>query len=208
MQESQKQRGSDSMSQSKVLKLAYKNNGTITSAMITEEKISRGHLHYLVKIGKLEHTARGVYILPEVWDDEFLNAQTRYKKSVFSLGSALFLLGLTDRTPAILTLTFPSSYNVTAPRNQGYRCNRVKNTEFNLGIITTTTPAGNLVKTYNAERTLCDIVKPSNRVDIQLITAAFKQYMASYKRNLPLLSEYAKILKVEKKIKPYIEVLQ
>ncbi|WP_295238711.1 abortive phage infection protein [Veillonella sp.] len=197
------------MSQSKVLKLAYKNNGTITSAMITEEKISRGRPFTLFSKNRKTRTySPCVYILPEVWDDEFLNAQTRYKKSVFSLGSALFLLGLTDRTPAILTLTFPSSYNVTAPRNQGYRCNRVKNAEFNLGIITTTTPAGNLVKTYNAERTLCDIVKPSNRVDIQLITAAFKQYMASYKRNLPLLSEYAKILKVEKKIKPYIEVLQ
>ncbi len=44
-------------------------------------------------------------------------------------------------------------------------------------------------------------------VDIQIISDAFKRYAKSKDKNIPLLSEYAKILRVEKKIRSYLEAL-
>ena len=57
------------------------------------------------------------------------------------------------------------------------------------------------------ERTLCDILRARSRVDIQIVTEAFKRYANRSDRNIPVLSEYAKMLKVETKLRTYLEVL-
>lgn len=46
-----------------------------------------------------------------------------------------------------------------------------------------------------------------SHVDIQVVTEAFKRYATRTDKNIPLLSEYAKTLKVEKKLRAYLEVL-
>ena len=80
-------------------------------------------------------------------------------------------------------------------------------TLYGLGITILRTPGGNEVKVYCMERTLCDILRPNSRVDIQIVTDAFKRYTARQYKNIPLLSEYAKKLKVEKRLRAYLEVL-
>ena len=67
----------------------------------------------LLNSGKIERTARGVYILPEIWEDEFVNLQARFRKGIFSNETALFLLDLTDRTPNRFDMTFTETYNLT-----------------------------------------------------------------------------------------------
>ena len=92
--------GGDRMKESdQILELVRQNNGVITTAMVVNEGFSRGSLKYLADIGRLEHAARGVYTLPEAWEDEFINIQSRYKRGIYSLDTALFLCDLTDRTP-------------------------------------------------------------------------------------------------------------
>lgn len=57
------------------------------------------------------------------------------------------------------------------------------------------------------ERMLCDILRPHNRTDIQVVAEAFKRYIANSDKNVPVLSEYAKLLKVKIKLRAYLEVL-
>ena len=47
----------------KIIQLAKENNGVVTTAVISEKGILRGNLKKLVDEGRLEKTARGVYIL-------------------------------------------------------------------------------------------------------------------------------------------------
>ena len=101
-----------------ILQLAEKNNGIVTTSMVSAAGISRGNLNYLVDMGKLEKTSRGVYILPEAWEDEFINLQSRFKRGVFSHETALFLYDLTDRTPNHYDMTFPSHYNLTSAKKE------------------------------------------------------------------------------------------
>ena len=78
---------------------------------------------------------------------------------------------------------------------------------YTLGLTYVKTPLGNEVLCYDIERTLCDILRTKNRVDIQIISSAFKNYVQKKKIDIVMLSFYAKQLQVEKKLRSYLEVL-
>lgn len=190
-----------------IIRMAKENNGTVTNAMVTTAGFSRGNLKYLVDKGVIEKTIRGVYILPDILEDEIFNLQYRFKRGIYSHETALFLWDLTDRTPNWYSLTFPANYNITKPKKEKILCVQCKDTLYDMGIAEVTTPGGNKVRAYSVERTLCDILRPRSRVDIQIVTEAFKRYVTRTDKNIPTLSEYAKILKVEKRLRAYLEVL-
>lgn len=191
----------------RILELAKGNNGVITTSMIVKHGILRGNLKYLVDTGKLEKSARGVYTLPDILDDEFVNLQSRFKKGIFSHDSALFLLGLTDRTPNKFHMTFPATYNISHVKAENVQCTQVSAKYYDLGVRELKTPNGHWVFAYGAERTLCDIIKPRYIMDIQVITDAFKKYVELKHKNIVLLSEYAQLLKVESRVRMYLQVL-
>ena len=190
-----------------IIKMAKENNGTVTTAMVVAAGFSRGNIKYLVDRGVIEKSVRGVYILPEVWDDEIFNLQNRFKRGIYSHETALFLWDLTDRTPNRYHMTFPANYNLTKPKEENIRCAQCKKALYDLGITEVITPEGNIVRAYSMERTLCDILRPHSCVDIQVVTEAFKHYATGSDKNIPVMSEYAKILKVEKRLRSYLEVL-
>ena len=191
----------------KIIKMARENNGVVTTTMIAAAGFSRGNIKYLVDKGKLEKSSRGIYILPGVWDDEIFNLQNRFKRGIYSHETALFLWDLTDRTPNRYHMTFPMNYNLTNPKDEDIQCAQCKNELYSLGLTEVITPGRNIVKAYSVERTLCDILKSRSRVDIQVVTEAFKRYAVRADKNIPLLSEYAKILRVETRLRAYLEVL-
>lgn len=190
----------------RILKAAELNGGTITTEQVNKMKIPRTTLRIMVDKGLLNHSARGVYVLPTKLDDEFYNLQTRFKKGVFSNISALYLLGFTDRTPIKFDMTFPASYNTSSVKDE-IIAHRVKNELYEHGIIIVKTPSGNEVKAYCIEHTLCDILQVRYAIDIQVVTDAFKRYSKYRDKNLPLLSEFAKMSRVEAKVRQYLEVL-
>ena len=191
----------------KIIKMAQENNGIVTTEMVTATGFSRGNIQYLVDKGMIEKSARGIYVLPEVWDDEIFNLQNRLKRGIYSHETALFLWDLTDRTPSRYHMTFPTNYNLTKLKQENIRCVQCKKALYDLGITEVTTPGGNTVRAYSVERTLCDILRPHSRVDIQVVTEAFKHFITRTDKNIPVLSEYAKILKVETRLRSYLEVL-
>ena len=46
-----------------------------------------------------------------------------------------------------------------------------------LGLVKTKTPNGNIVQAYDKERCICDIIKSSNRMDIDLVKKSVKEYL-------------------------------
>lgn len=193
-------------SSERILKVAKANGGTITTEQVNKMKIHRSFLRIMVDKGLLDHSARGVYVLPTKLDDEFYNLQTRFKKGVFSNVSALYLLGFTDRTPIKFDMTFPASYNTSAIKDE-IITHRVKKELYEQGIVCVKTPSGNEVNAYCIEHTLCDILKVRYAIDIQVITDAFKRYSKYKNKNLPLLSKFAKMSRVEARVRQYLEVL-
>lgn len=190
-----------------ILEMAKDNNGTVTSSMIQSAGIARQYLKKLVKCEMLERTSRGVYILPEIWEDEFVNLQSRLKKGIYSKETALFLHDLTDRTPLAYSMTFPENYNLSSAKEEGIIASRSKDYIYSLGIEIIKSPSGNEVNVYNPEKTLCDILRPRSGVEVGVIAEAFKRYAMRKDKDIPLLSKYSKLLKVEEKVRSYLEVL-
>jgi len=191
----------------KIMEIANKNNGYITSLQVTNENIPRIYLKSLADKGLLERSDRGVYITPSTFDDEMFNLQNRFKKGIFSHETALFLHDLTDRTPIRYTMTFPAGYNATSVKNSNAITYYSIKDRYEIGITTLTTPCGSKVRSYNKERTLCDLLQKRSNTDLQVLTQAIKQYIQQTEKDIPLLSKYAKLFRVEKRLRPYLEVL-
>lgn len=190
-----------------IIDMAKNNGGLVTTAQAVSAGIPRARLSDMVKSGELERVQRGVYCLADAWEDEFLAAQLRFPKGVFSDGTALYLLGFTDRTPFSLTMTFPRSYRATAARKAGIEVRTCADGALDLGTMQVDTPYGNQVRAYDLERTLCDLVRGQRTVDVQVVNPAMKAYFNSGARDLQRLLGYARALGVEKKVRNYMEVL-
>ena len=86
-------------------------------------------------------------------------------------------------------------------------CEKIKKELYELGAIQILSPGGHELRCYNAERTLCDILRSRNDIEIQDFQNAIKNYMKSKSKNIPLLMRYAKELHVETILRKYLEVL-
>jgi len=183
------------------------NNGIITSSQITEASIPRRCLSEMVSDHSLYKINRGVYALPEAWEDEMYILQYRYRKGVFSHDTALYLHGMSDRTPMKFTMTFPHGYHTTSIKNENVQVKTVVADIYELGIMKKNSTHGNPLRVYDIERTLCDIVKGKNTSDIQIVNQAIKTYALSKTKNINKLLEYAEKLRVKNKVLAYMEVL-
>jgi len=183
------------------------NNGFITAAQVTAAGIQRRTLSELVVAKRLYRAARGIYALPETWEDEMYFLQYRFTKGVFSCETALYLHGLSDRTPHTYTLTFPHGYNAAGLKKHNAKAKFSKLEIYGLGITEGKSPLENPIRVYDVERTLCDIVKGNNSCDIQLVNQAMKAYAGSKEKDIAKLIASAERLRVKPKILRYMEVL-
>ena len=180
--------------------------GVITSAQVTEAGLHRNALQQLVKDGEIYRFGRGLYVRRNSWEDDFYLFQKKYGRGIYSHDTALYLLGYSDRTPAKYTMKFPKGYNAPSLKQEIIIIKRVVPENYEFGQIQIKSPAGNLIRTYDLERTLCDILR-GNGSDIQIITDAMKRYAASGEKNIHKLMQYAERLRVRPKVLRYLEVL-
>jgi len=82
-----------------------------TSAQLKEAGFAPGVIEYALNSGKIDRLTRGVYCSLDVLDDEFAAVTMRWPKCILSHGTALYLLGLSDRVPGNLSVSVPRGYN-------------------------------------------------------------------------------------------------
>ena len=91
----------------------------MTASEAKARGIQNRELADAVDRGELVKTARGLYCTPETWEDEYVRAQHRFARGIFSHDTALYLLGLSDSVPESLTITFPRGYNPSSAKKSG-----------------------------------------------------------------------------------------
>lgn len=114
---------------------------------------------------------------------------------------------MTDRVPFSLTMTFPRSYNTTRAKSAGIICRSCADVVLELGICQVTTSYGNAVRAYDLERTLCDLMRGQAVIDDQVVSPAMQAYVRRSDRDPVKLTDYARALGVEGKIRTYLKVL-
>lgn len=187
--------------------MLYKNNGVLITSDVIEAGISKTYFMDYAKKMDLERVAKGIYLSPDAWADPFYLLKIRYPQVVFSHETSLYLLGIAQREPLQFTVTVKAGYHAKSMEEQKVKVYRVKKELLELGVVEVESPGGHLVKAYNAERTVCDLLRSRNNVEIQDLQSALKEYVRMKEKNLPQLMRYAKELRVEKLLRPYLEVL-
>lgn len=188
-------------------KMILTNKGIVTTAEALREGISKQYFFEYVKNCGLEKVGKGIYATKDAWLDHLYLLQLQYPNIVSSHETALFLHNLNDSEPMNYTVTVASGYNANRLIDKGVKVVRVKKEWFAVGLTELPTPGGHIVKSYNLERTICDIIRSRNKIEIQDLTDSLKTYAKRKDKNIPELMRYAKQLRVEKVLRQYLEVL-
>lgn len=187
--------------------IAQAHGGIIETKTAVANGVSKAMLYKLCRENKIHRVVQGQYILPEDMQDELLSISKRSDQIIFSHETALFLHGISDRTPFEHTLTVPSDFTVSVAIRNECKIYYIKPELFGLGRTTLTTPAGSIVPAYDLERTICDMIRSRNKVGTETFLAALKLYAAHPKKDLNKLNTYAKQMRVAKVLRQYLEVL-
>ncbi len=187
--------------------IAKSHGGIIETKTAVQHGISKAMLYKLCKDDKIRRIVKGQYILPDDMPDELLSIGNRSEKVIFSHETALYLHGISDRTPFEHTVTAPSGCIPSAAIKSECKVYYIKPELFELGKTILKTPAGNDVAAYDLERTVCDVIRSRNKLGTETFLAALKLYAANPKKDLNKLNSYAKQMRVDKVLRQYLEVL-
>jgi len=187
--------------------LLQKNNGFIKTSDVVRAGVSKTYFGEYINVRGLERAAHGLYMSQDAWDDGMYVIQVRYPDAIFSHETALYLLSLAEREPTQYTVTLTARTNGTGLSKSGVKVYKVKDELFTEGIIQARSPSGNPLRTYNPERTICDLIRSRRNIEAQELYTAIKEYVRLKDKNVPLMMRYAKAFSVDNIIRQYLDVL-
>ena len=178
-------------------KIIYANN-------LEKHDITRHKLRTMVAEGKLSRITHGIYAEPSQKINQIWLIGERYKNGVYSHNVALYLHGIIEKKPIVLDMTFPSNNRL---KNEFLKVHYVKKENHKLGLVNMNLEDGFEVQVYNLERTICDIIRDRNKLQVQVLSNTLKEYVKRKDKDLKLMYEYAKIFNIEKILERYMEIL-
>lgn len=181
--------------------------GVLTARDASDANIPKKVFYRFIQENELEKASHGVYVSPDEIPDELYLLQQRYPKIIFSHQTALWLHDLAEREPLPISLTVDSNYNAGSLSDQGVKIYYVKPDWYDMGACEVKSPGGHLVRAYDKERTLCDMIRRKKATDPAAYRYALRHYAASPEKNLLNLSEYAQRMGIERQVAQAMEVL-
>lgn len=188
-------------------KMLNDNHGVLRTADVVAAGIPKDYLYKFVKEADLEKAAHGIFISTDTFIDEMYLLQLQFPKAIFSHDTALYLHDLAEMEPMPLTVTVPHKYRSVALIEKGVEICYTKPEWHEIGICAATSPAGFPIQIYDMERTICDVIRRRNHMDVSAFNYAVRQYIRSNDKNLLRLLQYAKELKMERQLRDVIGVL-
>lgn len=192
--------------ENKILNL-FKND-YLTTKDVTDNNIPRTYLTKLIKENKIERVSRGVYIKKNTLVDEFVVLQSKSKYAIYSNTTALYLHGFSNRIPIRYDITIKSGYKGSLQKEDNVNLFYTKNELLDLGVINYKLDSGNIIRVYDLDKTICDIIKNKKKIDAEIFNKAIREYFYSKKKNTLKLYEYAKKMNIYNKVRDTFEVLQ
>ncbi|CUX51109.1 hypothetical protein [Clostridium sp. C105KSO13] len=75
-----------------------------------------------------------------------------------------------------------------------------------MGVIEVESNYRNLLRVYDKERCICDMIAPRSNVEVQTFQTTMKEYMSSSEKKMDVLLMYAEKLGLRDEIMNYVEV--
>lgn len=200
-------KGNDNIEYEKRILKLFK-NGYLTTKDVTNNNIPRLYLTRLTKDDKIERVSRGVYIKKNELFDEFVILQSKSKNAIYSNTTALYLHGFSNRIPIKYDITINNGYNGSLQKEDNVNLFYTKRELLRLGVIDYKLNSGNIIRVYDLDKTICDIIKNKKKIDAEIFNKAIREYFYSKKKNTLKLYEYAKKMNIYNKVRDTFEVLK
>ena len=183
------------------------NGGIAKLSAFVAAGIPRDKIYKLCAEGYLQRVRQGYYQLADdlFFSDEKVISAT-IPEAIISMESALFFYGYSDFMPRIWSITVPRSASRRLNTSVPIKIYYVKDDIYELGK-TTVSENGITFAIYDRERTICDMFKHRGKIDNEMFSKAVNTYANDTQKNLIALSDYAKKLRIYKKVTELMEVL-
>lgn len=184
----------------KIQNFMNQNYGYIATSDFIKLNISKPLIKKYVEKGIIRKVAHGLYIDSNLLEDDDYILQQRYPNIVFSYQTAFYYLNLCYKEPAKIDISINSKKRVVGNYNVHY----VSDKYYDIGIIEVKSTLGNPIKIYNAERSICDMLK-SEKFDLELQNSILDNYFKSDEKDINKLLEYSKIFNIYDKVNTLVE---
>jgi len=164
-------------------------------------------LYSMRDTGEVQSLSRGVYRLanmPPLADPDLSVVAMRAPRAVVCLVSALAFHGLTTQVPHEIHIAIDRSARPPAITQPPVRVYRFTGAAFSSGVDEQQIDHVS-VRIYNAEKTLADCFKFRNRIGLDVVLEALRAYRGRRKRDFEKILEYARVCRVERMMRPYLE---
>lgn len=184
--------------------LVKKNNGLIRYCELTNIGYNQRQIKKLEIEMVIERIEKGIYCHKDYYPDMLKVYQLNNNNIIYSHETAAFLLDLTDRFPREFTVTTESGYHLRK-RNE-LNVHYIKKDLFTLGVVEVKDMSGNIVRTFDKERTICDFIKNKEQIEMQVYVEVIQNYFNG-KVKLNKLSRYARKLGVNDKVEQVVTLM-
>lgn len=190
-----------------LMRLTSQKKGVLSTKDVVRAGIPKSAFYAFLEINQFERIGRGIYLSPDAWMDGMYVLSLRSSQSIFSHETALYLHDLTDREPIQYSVTLPTGYNPSKLVADGVAVYTVRRELFQLGVTEKATSFGHVVRVYDMERTVCDIIRNRKKVEAQTLQDTLRHYTRRSDKHIGTLLHFARVFKVEKILNTYLEVL-
>lgn len=190
-------------------KIFKDHHGILRASKAIRLGVPKHVLYEMVKTGELVREAQGIYRLSETESlgyPDLVQISLRVPKAVFCLISALYFHELTTQIPHQIYFALPRDVKTPKIQYPPIRVFHFSQKPYKEGIEEHELD-GVKVKIYNREKTIADCFKFREKIGMDVALEAVKDYLKQPRPNISLLLKYAKINRVEKVIRPYLEAL-
>ncbi|MGN0206273.1 MAG: type IV toxin-antitoxin system AbiEi family antitoxin domain-containing protein [Muribaculaceae bacterium] len=162
-------------------------------------------IHRAAQRGELTRLRSGVYALPEALLDTMLDIERIVPGGVVCLYNAWSHYHLTTSIPPAFCVAIERKRKVVIPPTLPVTLYYWKPEYLTLGVVEEVL-SGHTVRITDIERSVCDAVRYRNKIGLDVCAEIVRTYLRKEGRNLSLLTEYAKHLRVWSTLKNYLEI--
>lgn len=191
------------------IEIFRQHNGILRTAEAIKLGIHPVYLYRLRDEGVLESLGRGVFRLasmPDFSEPDLVLVAKRIPQGIVCLISALAYYELTIQIPHFVYIALPRTSRLPKSSYPPLRYFWYSKSAYEFGVETILV-SGFPVRIYNVEKTLADCLKFRQKIGMDVVLEALKEYWRKGRTDLDKLYDYAKICRVEKVLQPIIETI-
>lgn len=178
-------------------------SGFITTGDM-QSRVEYERLRSAVKHGALVRLRNGIYADVSALANNVIDVERLVPRGVLCLYSAFYYYGLSTQVPAAICVAIEAKRKVRLPEYPLINLYYWKKENLEFGIVQREI-SGYTLRITDLERTVCDAVKYRNKIGHDVCGEVIDSYLKSKHRNISLLHEYARRLRVHKTLTTYLE---